>query len=422
MFHHPHQSHYRLLPHLGQARGSTSLQRFYASSFLHDMGWAMLATFTLFYLYQLGWSLPAILIFILIGLIAQVCLMGHLANWLLTKYKIVTIMTASNLMRVGYTLCVFSLSEPSPSGVLLFGLTAFLGASSYQLYYAAWDIFFVNEQSPSRAGKQMATFWVLGAVVGFLAPLIAGFTAQAWGFKVNLLISGLLLLFSIAPLLTLKQTVQPAALKLERVNLHLKRYWQIFKATPKRPLLAAVASGNVAMVMMPIWLLYLAVTIFTKETYSGLGLIAAVSALVAIGVSKLAGYFVDKGRPELLLKGSASLELLLGLGRLFVVNAPLAFTHNILQQQSLTHDLINSNWYYRSARHQPHQRLAFFQVYTIVSRGFRIVCFLIILGLLLLFSDHQFTVLGYSCAALGLLGLPIFLGASGQARQAAPKA
>ena len=373
------------------------------------MGWAMLATFTLFYLYQLGWSLPSILTFALVAIGAHLLFTGYLATWLLTKFKISSAMMFSNLIRLVYTLGILSLGEPSSGAYVLLFTIAVLGATSSQIYYIAWDAFFTNNQKQGKVGRQMAFIWILSDIVGLLAPLVAGLVAQAWGFKINLVVSSLLLLISTAPLLFLKTAEKIKNRQLERTNLRLANCWQLFKNTPKRALLSSLATDNIFGVMSPLWTLYLAIVIFTEDTYSGLGLISAASAFVSIGASKLAGYFVDKGRPRLVLKSSGLAEIALGLFRPFVGSAPLAFSHDALHQQSSAHSIINCNWYYETSARaaKSKQMLTFFQMYHLAGQVASGLLYLTVLSLLLIFSQHQLDVLVYSCAALGLLGLPI---------------
>ena len=61
------------------------MRRFYLSSFLHDFGFAMTSMFVMFYLYQLGWSLPVVLGYLAVGSLFK-SLFRHLAAWLMVAW------------------------------------------------------------------------------------------------------------------------------------------------------------------------------------------------------------------------------------------------------------------------------------------------------------------------------------------------
>ena len=387
-----------------------TLRHFYLSTFLHDLGWKMLAIFTLFYFYQLGWSLPVLIVFMLITVIAESLFAHALANLLLIKYRISVVMTFANFLRIGYIALILFLGGPSAWGYVLFFSVGIVGGLSNRLYAVSWEVYFIEKYQEGKLGGQVAITRILGAIVGFLAPLMSGLMAQAWGFPISLTISSIVSLISIVPLLFIEGGDKINNRNLELFNLHFGQYWKIFKETYKHPLVATLASDSIFYVLMPLWALYLMVVVFVENTYSGIGIVAATSALVTIIFAKITGYYVDKRRPEIILKISASAELVLGAFRPFVTTVPLAFAHNILHQASTAHGAATSDWYFSLARRngQTGRMLAFLQMYNLTSQIFQALLLLIALILLLVFKQPPIDILGIYCACLGFLGLIIF--------------
>lgn len=185
-----------------------------------------------------------------------------------------------------------------------------------------------------------------------------------------------------------------------------KNLWQIFRATPKPSLLAWAACSAVVHVTLPLWMLYLAIVVFTDQAYGGLGILAALSTLIALAATVVAGRLVDRNHQRPVLKISAWIELLLGGLRLFVTGVPLAVVHNLAHQQSNAHTLVVFNWYYDQEA-DPVGRWAFFQMCAYFQALTQAVLLLAVIAGLLIFANTQLEVIRYACGLLGLLGLLI---------------
>ena len=379
------------------------MNHLYVSEALYDAGLYMLAVFTLTYFYYLGWSLPVLIIFMLLAAISQTFISRPLANFLLVRYRITTVLIIGGALRIVYLTTVLFLGGPSAWGDSLLFLIAILSPIGLSITSVAGDAFFAINRQKSKSARQVGLIYIIGDIVGFSATLVAGLIAQAWGFGICLVISSFLVLLSVCPFLFIKEAGRMPNYELESKNLRFSKYWQIFKQTPKRTLIASLASINVSHSLVPIWFLYLSIVIFAENTYANIGLISAVATLVAVISTKIAGKITDRDNPKSLIRRSAWTEVILGLSRPFIVNAPLAFGHNIIQKQSSIHSVVSSNWYLNRSRQKPGEMLAFFQMCSFGALLLKAIILLIILLLLLIFEGHQPKVLGYSTAGLGVL-------------------
>ena len=402
MIHHQHHHHF-LRRHLSSVDWrQAALRRLYAASFLHDLGLQMLSLFILFYLYERGWSLIFVVAYILaFTLLAP--LGKRLSIALIGKFGVPKTMLLSNVLRLLFTGALFALGAPSALGYALLALIVGLDSLSFRIYYTAWDFYFAGLEKREQSGRQTAFAWILIAASAAIAPLIGGLLAQYWGFKASIIVASILLLFSVVPLIVVKHHKSPVDAQKLRRAMTFQRYWQIFKDTPKGGLLAFSASNLIFNIFLPLWTLYLAVVIFVDKTYSGLGILFAVSSLVALLVSLVVGRLIDRGHYKPVLRVSGWLEFLLGGMRFFVVGIPTAVAHNFVHQQGWAHNLTAFQWYYeRESR--PIERLVFFQMCSYFQSLIHVIIVIVILVCLWVFADSQLEVLKYTCIILGLSG------------------
>lgn len=373
---------------------------------MHDLGAQMLSLFVLFHLYQLGYSLPVIagyfLAFILLRPACQ-----YLGTAGVLKFSIQKVIIVSSILKIGFTVALFSLGAPSIFGYGLLALTVMLDAASFWIYYLVWDIYFTDLQDERRSGRLISLAWIVTAAASFLAPLAGGLLAQFFGFKLSLAAAAVLLLLSVTPLLLIKrQQLVFSDLRLGEIMSPGKTR-QLFKRIPKRGLMACMISFLIPNIILPLWLLYLAAAVFVDEAYGGLGIIAAVSSVLAIAISLLTGRLIDKGRYRGILHAGTWSEMLFGGLRFFVTGVPSAAAHNLLWQQS-SHNIVAYEWYFEQAREKA-DRLAFFQMYSYCQTVVHGLLLALLIVSLLIFSAHQLEVLQIACIVTACFA-PLILG------------
>ncbi|MYB40348.1 MFS transporter [Candidatus Saccharibacteria bacterium] len=396
--------HHRLLTyrHFLYSRGadrSRPMRRFYASSFLHDFGSSMMSLFVLFYLYQLGWSLPVIVGYVLVGEILKAPL-RHLGNRLLIGWGAQKLALIGNIAWILFTVSLLLVGQPDALGWGLLAGAVILDAASHSAYWTAWDFNLISFEKPEKEGKQLSLIWIFGDLSRILAPVAGGVIAQIWGFQASLVVAGLLLLLSVGPLVGLKSTADLGNVEKIKESLRLRPLWEAYKRLPKRKLWSFYLS-HMAWLIGSLWALWLAIAIFTTQTYSGLGILFAASSVVSMAISWLVGRLIDKGFNRPVLLTSSLLESLLSGLKLAVTGVPLAVAHNFLQQQSAGYTLTTFQWYFDKKRPREEQ-LAFFQVYSYFFYFFNSLILIGLIVCLVVFSDSQLEVLRLSSVFLGI--------------------
>ena len=164
----------------------------------------MLSIFVLFCLYQLSWLVPVIVGYVLTYTLVQPALQ-YLGTALVLKLSVQKAVLTSNILRIAFAGALFSLEGPSVAGYALLALTAVLDAASFWIYYLAWDVHFSDLQSQNRFGQTDFSRFRGDGFGQFPGP----FGRRAAGSKSRVrgkpAIAGILLLFSITPLLLIKQ-------------------------------------------------------------------------------------------------------------------------------------------------------------------------------------------------------------------------
>ena len=313
------------------------MNRFYISSFLHDFSISMLDVFALFYLYQQDYSLVVIGFYILAGRLFR-GFIRHFSSYFMLKSSPQKLMLTGNILRLFYTVIFLGVGEPSSLGNLLIFLLGVVSAASSVVYDTVWDFDFTNFESADGQQKQLSFVWIISGLSGILATMAGGFVAQIWGFEVSLVVAGLILLLSVCPLIGLQTPNTTKNINKIKRSLKLKRLWRIYRQASKISLWSMYFS-DLAFWASGLWGLYLAVTIFTDQTYSGLGILFSLSACFSMLLAWLIGKWLEKGYTTPILFISAGLESLIGDLRFFITNVPQVVAHNFLSEQSNGHSL-----------------------------------------------------------------------------------
>ena len=369
------------------------------SSFLHDFGSSMMSLFVLFYLYQLGWSLPVIIGYVLVGELLKAP-MRHLGNRLMINWGSQRLALIGNILWFLFTICLLLVGQPSALGWGLLSTAVFLEAASHSAYWTAWDFNLISFERPEKTGRQLSLVWIFGDLSRILAPMAGGIVAQIWGFETSLAAAGFLLLLSVGPLVGLKSTASLKDAERAKKSLRPAGLWQTYKKLPKAKLWRFYLS-HLAGLIGSFWALYLAIAIFTTQTYSGLGILFAASAGVSMLISFVVGRLIDRGLSRPVLLTSSLLESLTGGLRLLVTGVPQAVAHNFLQQQSSGYTLTLFQWYFDKKRPAA-ERLAFFQVYSYFFYFFNCLIMAGLIVCLVIFANSQLEVLRLFAAVLGI--------------------
>lgn len=178
MFHgYQNHGHHQHLLHEGLANWRQSaLGRLCLSSFIYSLGLQMLSLFILFYLYEAGWPLVVVTAYLL-GLAVCNPLATRLGAHLVNRWDVARAMLASNILRLVFTILLFSLGPPSIANYGLLAIIIILDALSIRVYGSVWGFHFSSLKQQKKSGRQLALAWGMTSLSGIAAPLVGGLTA-----------------------------------------------------------------------------------------------------------------------------------------------------------------------------------------------------------------------------------------------------
>ena len=181
-------------------------------------------------------------------------------------------------------------------------------------------------------------------IAAFFAPIIGGLVAQIYSFKLTVALGVSLLVFSLIPIMTVKDKRLVLPPKQSGDYLGLKAYWKTLKKIGSRKLVAEAISLQLLKVGL-YWPLFVGLAIFASSPYSSLGILSGVGALFAAGFTFIIGRFIDKGYEQKVIGFGVLTEIALGIGRFFVSTPIGAVTHDLLWKNGHAHRMVFDKWY-----------------------------------------------------------------------------
>jgi MFS family permease len=305
----------------------SEIAELYASRLLRTMALNIAASFMSIFLYQQGFSIPAIALFWAVFYLFKAAIAlpaAALAAHIGAKHGILI----SNILYIP-AMIIFSLVPVY--GTWLLALVVILQGGSAALYSISYSTDFSKVKSVNHAGKEIAYMNIIEKVTAGLSPLIGGLLALLLGPQVVLVIASVLFAVAAVPLL------QTGEQELPRQKLDFKGFpWHLI-----RPNIGAQAAiWFDAFTSGTVWSLFTAVFIIgvavTNEVYAINGALVSVVLFAALGASYAYGRLIDSKRGGDLLKFASIGNALTHLMRPFATTPIMIAGLNIANEAATT--------------------------------------------------------------------------------------
>lgn len=159
-------------------------------------------------------------------------------------------------------------------------------------YWPAFHANFARFGADGEQGREVGNLWALQSLIYIIGPLIGGLILQFFGFRVLFIVVSLLTLASNLPMLITKEYFEVTPFY------YFKAWKRLFSKENRRHFLAQLGYGE-EWIVLCIWPIF----IFLIATdYLGLGIISALSTLVATIVLIIVGRLTDKNDKQAILK------------------------------------------------------------------------------------------------------------------------
>lgn len=302
----------------------------YASRMLRSFAFHMMSMFLVVYLYQNGYSLLFIMVYLVLYYSAKV-LLSFIAGWCISRFGPKHSILLSNILYIP-ALLIFSFVPEAGIwyGSLVIGLFGMFQAASVTIYEYAYMVDFSKVKHADHAGKELGFMYIVEKAASVVSPLIGGILAMVAGPEVVILASAALFAVAAIPLL---MTVEP-------IKTHQKIRWRGFpwRAIWRSPV-AYTATGFDIIATSPVWILFLASVIFAtqqNEIYASLGTLTAVGMAAAFLAAYTFGKLIDKHSGGALLRYAVITKSLTHIVRPLVASPIGAGLVNIVSESAAT--------------------------------------------------------------------------------------
>ncbi|HET7630242.1 MAG TPA: MFS transporter [Candidatus Saccharimonadales bacterium] len=291
--------------HFWRHVGFDELSELYVSTMLRSMSLSLIGIFVPIYLYKLGYDLQLVFLFMICMFVSRM-FSDVLSGFLVARFGPKHVMLLSYIMQILSLALLLNLSHFKdllwPSAIV-YGL-------ANSLFFIAYHVDFSKIIHADHGGKELGYMTILERIGAAAGPLAGGLVAAVFGAEYTIEAAIVLLAIAVVPLF---MSAEPVRLKqkLRFRGLPFRALWRDF--------ISFAAFGNSNTISVAVWPLYIAVVIFTVNTYAVVGLVTSISIVTAIVSARLIGQLIDKRRGRQLLSASVFGGSILHLIRLMTM-------------------------------------------------------------------------------------------------------
>lgn len=270
--------------------GFDELSELYTSTMLRSLGLSIIGIFVPYYLYELGISIPTIVLF-LAGIYAFRMVFDFVSGFIVARFGPKHTILASNLTQVaslGLLLTLPQIHWP-------LWLIAILSGASLSLFFVGYHVDFSKIMHSVHGGKELGFMTIMERIGAALGPVIGGVIATVFGPQYTISVAIVLFIGAVIPLFL---SAEPT-----RVRQKL-----LFRGLPYRELrqdfITRFAMGMDNSASAVLWPFYAALALLTVNAYASVGLVTSLGIIASILTAHFIGQVVDKDKGSFLLQWS----------------------------------------------------------------------------------------------------------------------
>lgn len=268
------------------------LSELYASTMLRSTGLSLVGIFVPIYLYKLGYELPVVFLFMASVYAARIIgdfVAGYLVAWRGPKHSILI----SYVLQV--LVLVVLLTLPMHQWPLW--PIAVVWGISISTFFVAYHVDFSKIMHMAHGGKELGFMTIMERLGAALGPVVGGVVATFFGPEYTIMAAIGLFVLAVIPLFL---TAEPVRTN-QKLSLRSLPFGRL-----KRDFVSFWAMGFDNNISVGVWPLYIAVAVFTVNTYASVGLVTTLGILAAILAARFIGQVVDHNQGVSLLRWSVA--------------------------------------------------------------------------------------------------------------------
>lgn len=277
------------------------ISKLYMARTLRYFALRLVAVFVAIYLFNLGYSL--IFIFIYLGIYHLVKMpMSFLAGYSAIKLGPKHTTFYANILYIPTILALTFLKPPGdPTTIIILGGIIIVQSISVAMYDYSSMLNFAKMKSVKNVGRDLGFMQIMEKVASIAGPIAGGLIATLWGPAVLMVIASFILGISALPLV---RTSEP-------INKNQKIRWRRYPWRKTwRSLISQAGVGFDIITSGTAWQLYLAAMVFSlnQEIYAVVGVLTSISTVAAFISAFAFGRLIDRKHGRLLLKWGVVLK------------------------------------------------------------------------------------------------------------------
>lgn len=308
--------------HFWRTVGFDELSELYASQFLRSLGMSIIGIFVPIYMLSIGYSVQNIIVFFLMWVSFKPLVIFFIAKTVARlgpKHSI----AVGTLFTIVYLSLLLSLQELHWPLVLI----SLLGSISYSMFGIAFDVDFSKVKHSEHGGKEIGYLQIFERIGAISGPIAGGLIATIFDPRYTIAVAIAVLCGSLVPLFMTSEQVRTRQ-KITLKHFPFRRH--------KRDFASSMFLGMENTVSIVIWPMFIALTIFTTNTFAALGVLSSLSTVIALLTVMVIGKIIDKRHGGRLLNFGAIVNSVLHLLRPFATNVLQVLGINIINEPVTT--------------------------------------------------------------------------------------
>lgn len=345
---------------------SVQLREFYLTIGILDFAVAAVTIFEPIYLFQLGYSIPAIILFYL-GVYILYFVTLPLGAKVALSYGYSKSIVTSSFFYILYYGALFGLAYSSAFIIL----AVFSLAAQKILFWPSFHAEFARYGNDHEEAREVSARTVIDIAVSVAGPLFGGVILALSNFPTLFFVVGTLILLSNIPILTIPENFTIAEFS------YRKAYQRLWSPEYRRLSAAFLAYGEEFIVLI-LWPLYMYTFI---EDLLSLGSLVAATTLITMTAVLYMGRVTDHGNKRIILKISSFSYAAVWLGRLFissVMGVFIADTLSRLTKRLLEVPLLSILYTRARAKHHIMRHAVLFEMSLVVGKILAMIIALVI--------------------------------------------
>ena len=333
------------------------LAELYAARFLRMVAHSIVGVMVAVFLYQKGYSLVEIMLFIGVYYVLRSIvsyLFAYYVAWVGPKRA--TLM--SNLLAIPSFIALTTIDQQTTLSVIVY---FFFSALSVSLYSIAADTQFSSVKHDHKVGHEISWLHIVEKVATGVSPLIGGVIAYLFGPESTMWIAAVLSILAAFPLF-----MTPERIRRKQRVMYQGLPWRAIRTQ----LVAGSAAGADQVASGVTWSIFVSVVIFgtaTNAVYAKLGAVMSVSIIVSIVASHLYGKIIDRNSGPALFRAGVVVNSILHILRPFVATPVSVVLMNATNEVGTSaYQMPYMRSFYDEADSLPGYRVAYISMFMIV--------------------------------------------------------